>query len=101
VLVISVRTQISPNQNLPQGRHRFFRIGATVTSDHFPIIFRCGSAIPKRAEPKTNVESTTQTTTGPFPACCVRNGIETLPDDACHDRTSAPSWNSLPEYGVS
>ena len=36
VLVISVRTQISPNQNLPQERHRFFRFGAPVSSEHFP-----------------------------------------------------------------
>jgi len=36
VLVISVRIQISPNQNLPRERHRFFRSG-----DPF---FRSGSA---------------------------------------------------------
>lgn len=37
VLVISVRIQISPNQNLPQERHRFFRSGATTSFDQFPL----------------------------------------------------------------
>jgi hypothetical protein len=37
VLVISVRIQISPNQNLPRERHRFFRTGATIFLDPAPL----------------------------------------------------------------
>ena len=37
VLVISVRIQISPNQNLLRERHRFFRTGATIFLDPAPL----------------------------------------------------------------
>jgi hypothetical protein len=37
VLVISVRIQISPNQNLSRERHRFFRTGATIFLDPAPL----------------------------------------------------------------
>ena len=48
VLVISVLTQISPNQNLPRERHRFFRSGATASSDQFPLRISHSEAV--RAE---------------------------------------------------